>query len=78
MSGRDLKRRYGFFRCDQCRKQWESSHVYMHRSTGKVREIIVNTRKTAGTAENPAANKLHDVTSRLMSNTTAKYIFTEY
>ncbi len=36
------------------------------------------TRKTAGTAENPAANKLHNVTSRLMSNTTRKYIFTEY
>ncbi len=26
----------------------------------------------------PPANKLHNVTSRLMSNTTRKYIFTEY
>ncbi len=35
------------------------------------------TRKTAGTAENPATNKLHNVTFRL-SNTTRKYIFTHY
>ncbi|RUS76338.1 hypothetical protein EGW08_015900 [Elysia chlorotica] len=24
----DLTRSYGFFRCPDCKKQWESSHVY--------------------------------------------------
>ncbi len=40
MSGRDLKRRYGFFRCDDCGKLWESSHVYILKHTGEVMEII--------------------------------------
>ncbi len=40
--------------------------------------IQIQTRKTTGTAANPAANKLHNVTSALISNTSRKYIFTEY
>ena len=40
--------------------------------------IIITTRRTAGTTENLPADKLHNVTSRLLSNTTRKYIFAEY
>eukprot|EP00745_Piridium_sociabile_P023230 TRINITY_DN36213_c0_g1_i2.p1 TRINITY_DN36213_c0_g1~~TRINITY_DN36213_c0_g1_i2.p1 ORF type:complete len:105 (+),score=22.45 TRINITY_DN36213_c0_g1_i2:374-688(+) len=28
-----MDRRYGFFRCTNCRKTWESSHVYCTRGT---------------------------------------------
>ncbi|KAJ8304445.1 hypothetical protein KUTeg_018028 [Tegillarca granosa] len=35
MSRRGLDRRYGFFECPECSREWESSHVYCYKGTNQ-------------------------------------------
>ena len=41
-----LDRRYGFFRCQDCDSEWESSHVYCIKGTDKVRHVLINSINT--------------------------------
>ncbi len=54
-----------------CNISQQTTYKWLRVATG----IFITTRTTAGTAENPPANKLHNVTSRLISNTIRKYIY---
>ncbi len=34
---------YGFYKCGDCGKTWESSHTYCKKGTGQVSVLIINT-----------------------------------